>query len=229
MATHENDQLNVADNAEQNTAETSPNPVQSLFQNTAQAASYEQSLGQGDGSVTPEDMQAYADEHGPLATAEAAVEEAREVGMQDNTNDDGLPVVGADPVVNPAVVGTLDGRADLRDPSLARDPAQMTFDELEKQNAAIQEEMRNKRETERAAVINRIKTDIARFGLKPSDIRLSSDERKAAKGTRKSSGPVKPKYRNPENPEQTWTGRGIAPKWIAGYAKEDRAQFEIKE
>ena len=228
MSTHENDALKVADNAEQNTPETSPNPVQSLFQNTAQAASYEQSLGQGDGSVTPEDMQAYADEHGPLATAEAAVEEAREVGMQDNTNDDGLPVVGADaPVVNPHVVGTLDGRADLRDPSLVRDPSQLTFDELEKQNAAIQEEMRNKRETERAAVINRIKTDIARFGLKPSEIRLAKGERQA--GTRKSSGPVKPKYRNPENPEQTWTGRGIAPKWIAGYAKEDRAQFEIKE
>ena len=24
---------------------------------------------------------------------------------------------------------------------------------------------------------------------------------------------IPPKYRNPENPEQTWTGRGIAPSW----------------
>ena len=35
---------------------------------------------------------------------------------------------------------------------------------------------------------------------------------------------VAPKYRNPANPEQTWTGRGKAPKWIDG---KDRNQFVI--
>ena len=32
------------------------------------------------------------------------------------------------------------------------------------------------------------------------------------KATKKSK--VKPKYANPDNPEQTWTGRGRRPKWI---------------
>ena len=37
---------------------------------------------------------------------------------------------------------------------------------------------------------------------------------------------VPPKYRNPENPEQTWTGRGKAPLWIvalidSGETRED--------
>ena len=31
-------------------------------------------------------------------------------------------------------------------------------------------------------------------------------------GTR---GPVPPKYRNPNDPSQTWTGRGRQPKWVA--------------
>ena len=35
---------------------------------------------------------------------------------------------------------------------------------------------------------------------------------------------VKPKYRNPENPSQTWAGRGLKPKWfraaLAGGRKE---------
>jgi DNA-binding protein H-NS len=31
-------------------------------------------------------------------------------------------------------------------------------------------------------------------------------------GTRK---PVEPRYRNPANPEQTWTGRGKKPRWLA--------------
>ena len=28
-------------------------------------------------------------------------------------------------------------------------------------------------------------------------------------------GSVAPKYRNPENPTETWAGRGLAPKWMA--------------
>lgn len=35
--------------------------------------------------------------------------------------------------------------------------------------------------------------------------------KKAAGGTR---GKVAPKYRNPANAEQTWTGRGKAPLWV---------------
>jgi len=30
-----------------------------------------------------------------------------------------------------------------------------------------------------------------------------------------------PKYRNPANPAQTWTGRGKTPAWITGLKKED--------
>lgn len=34
------------------------------------------------------------------------------------------------------------------------------------------------------------------------------------KKTRKSSGPVGPKYRHPENPLVTWSGRGRQPRWF---------------
>jgi DNA-binding protein H-NS len=40
----------------------------------------------------------------------------------------------------------------------------------------------------------------------------------AGRGTRaarKSTGKVAPKYRNPEKPEETWTGRGKQPRWLA--------------
>lgn len=32
--------------------------------------------------------------------------------------------------------------------------------------------------------------------------------------TNKKMSKVKPKYANPKNPEQTWTGRGRKPKWV---------------
>src|SRR5260370_29928297 len=32
-------------------------------------------------------------------------------------------------------------------------------------------------------------------------------------------GPVPPKYRNPQNPAETWAGRGLTPKWLAAAIK----------
>lgn len=32
-------------------------------------------------------------------------------------------------------------------------------------------------------------------------------------------GPVAPKYRNPQNPEETWAGRGLRPKWLTAAMK----------
>jgi DNA-binding protein H-NS len=36
-----------------------------------------------------------------------------------------------------------------------------------------------------------------------------------AKAPRKTGAKVPPKYRNPASPEQTWTGRGKQPRWLA--------------
>ena len=33
---------------------------------------------------------------------------------------------------------------------------------------------------------------------------------------------VLPKYRNPENPEETWTGRGRSPAWVASLRENDK-------
>jgi DNA-binding protein H-NS len=32
-------------------------------------------------------------------------------------------------------------------------------------------------------------------------------------------GPVAPKYRKPENPAETWAGRGLKPRWLAAAIK----------
>jgi DNA-binding protein H-NS len=32
-------------------------------------------------------------------------------------------------------------------------------------------------------------------------------------------GPVAPKYRNPQNPAETWAGRGLRPKWLTAAMK----------
>jgi DNA-binding protein H-NS len=42
---------------------------------------------------------------------------------------------------------------------------------------------------------------------------------RAAKTGRGRIGPVAPKYRNPENPAETWAGRGLKPRWLTAALK----------
>lgn len=55
----------------------------------------------------------------------------------------------------------------------------------------------------------------------------------AAKRTaRKTTGrKVPPKYRNPANPKETWTGRGKQPRWLAAYTAKGKKveEFLIKK
>jgi len=42
----------------------------------------------------------------------------------------------------------------------------------------------------------------------------STNKAKTAKKGALAGKKVAPKYRNPSNPEQTWTGRGVSPTWV---------------
>jgi DNA-binding protein H-NS len=54
---------------------------------------------------------------------------------------------------------------------------------------------------------------------------LSKLDRLATGGSRRKfglgglRGSVAPKYRNPDNPEETWAGRGLKPRWLAAALK----------
>jgi DNA-binding protein H-NS len=61
-------------------------------------------------------------------------------------------------------------------------------------------------------------------GLTASDINAAFGATKSVKAitktgkaskTGKKTGKVAPKYRNPANHAETWTGRGVSPKWVA--------------
>jgi DNA-binding protein H-NS len=40
-------------------------------------------------------------------------------------------------------------------------------------------------------------------------------------------GPVAPKYRNPENPGETWAGRGLKPRWLSAAIKSGKKQEDF--
>jgi DNA-binding protein H-NS len=45
---------------------------------------------------------------------------------------------------------------------------------------------------------------------------------KAPVSERRPYPPVSPKYRNPERPSETWSGRGKQPRWLAAHLKSGR-------
>jgi DNA-binding protein H-NS len=48
---------------------------------------------------------------------------------------------------------------------------------------------------------------------------MGTGARAKANGRGGVRGAVAPKYRNPENPEETWAGRGLKPRWLAAALK----------
>lgn len=88
------------------------------------------------------------------------------------------------------------------------------LNELSRRAAELAE--RTRREslaTYRAETIKRIEADgytLADLGFVPINRQRVADAGDKPKVRR----PAKPKYRHPNNPEQTWTGRGKHPIWV---------------
>ncbi|OYV00633.1 MAG: histone family protein nucleoid-structuring protein H-NS [Burkholderiales bacterium PBB5] len=87
-----------------------------------------------------------------------------------------------------------------------------SLQELLAQRAAIEKQIADAQREERGAAIAKIKALMAEFGLTAADITAKATSVKAP-GTGKSTGKVAPKYRNGATGE-TWTGRGLQPKWL---------------
>ena len=89
------------------------------------------------------------------------------------------------------------------------------LNDLIAQKEALEKQIEAARKTELAGAIAEAKALIARHNLTVSDLF-------EAKKPGRPRGKVAPKYRNPETGE-TWTGRGRAPRWMAGKQKESFA------
>ncbi|KUJ73772.1 transcriptional regulator [Ruegeria marisrubri] len=83
----------------------------------------------------------------------------------------------------------------------------MSRKELLELRDKIEIALKDAEQRERQEALRAAEKAAAQFGFSLAE--LSGDARRGTKGTK-----AKPKYRNPRNPEQTWTGRGRKPQWI---------------
>ncbi|MGI4816067.1 MAG: H-NS family nucleoid-associated regulatory protein [Janthinobacterium lividum] len=98
-----------------------------------------------------------------------------------------------------------------------------SYKELLAQREKLERKIAEAKDREFAVVLEDIRQKMADFGITLADLgggRTSKTAKPRARGR------VAPKYRNP-NTEETWSGRGKPPKWIAGV--ESRERFLINK
>jgi DNA-binding protein H-NS len=90
----------------------------------------------------------------------------------------------------------------------------MSYAQLVKMEARIERLKIEKQNTERVALRRKL-TDIAK--------EHGYEIRELLDGRRKIKRSVAAKYRDPKNPESTWTGRGRMPRWMAAATKSGKS------
>lgn len=97
---------------------------------------------------------------------------------------------------------------------------EMTYTELLGLHNKITQLLQEKKASEKAAMRERLEAMAKKGGF---DFRELIGK-PGARGSR--GGKVAPKYRDPSNPENTWTGRGREPRWLVAAIKGGRAKRE---
>lgn len=83
--------------------------------------------------------------------------------------------------------------------------------------------LKEKQSSKRKEVIAKIRELAASIGV---TVEIVEGDKRVERKT----GKVAAKYRNPADASQTWTGRGLAPKWMQDLlaAGRNKSEFEIK-
>ena len=93
----------------------------------------------------------------------------------------------------------------------------MSYAELSKLEVEIARLKAEKQSEERAALREKMAAMAREHGF---DVGELFDKRRKGKGS------VAAKYRDPKNPENTWTGRGRMPRWMVAATKGSKAKKE---
>ena len=86
-----------------------------------------------------------------------------------------------------------------------------TLQELMAQREALERQIEQTKKQERGEAIEKVKALMAEYGLTVADLGSRPASGKPKKG--KSGGKVAAKYRNTSTGE-TWSGRGLQPRWL---------------
>ena len=88
--------------------------------------------------------------------------------------------------------------------------SKMSRKELLKLRSDVEKELKAVEKRERQEALQAAKEAAAKFGFSLDELAGGGKGKRRGKGR----GPAEPKYRNPDNPDQTWSGLGRRPQWF---------------
>ena len=103
------------------------------------------------------------------------------------------------------------------------DLQELSINELQAVIENAEKALKLKQANERKDIIAKIKELAASINV---TVEIHEHDKKSVR----KGGKVAVKYRHPDDPEKTWTGRGVTPKWMQALldSGRDRSEFEIK-
>lgn len=105
------------------------------------------------------------------------------------------------------------------------DLANMNFEQLSQLELAVKKEKDNRRAQEEETLLREFRAKLQALGL-------SADDMAKRLGGGKGSASGKPRlpgmYRDANNPENTWSGRGRKPLWVLAWLEQGRSLDELK-
>jgi DNA-binding protein H-NS len=105
------------------------------------------------------------------------------------------------------------------------DLSKLSLPELETLAQDVQAEITNRREAEKQRVLEQMRELAASIGMTPEE--LLRAQRAQLGGGRAGMPGVAVKYRHPENPSLTWSGRGKRPQWLTDALAEGKSLEDL--
>jgi DNA-binding protein H-NS len=99
-----------------------------------------------------------------------------------------------------------------------RNLEKLSYADLAKMEQRIAQLKLEKQTEERADLRRKVADMVKAAGFDIDDL--------FGKGSRAKGGKVAPKYRDPQNPANTWTGRGRMPRWMVAATRGGKARRE---
>jgi DNA-binding protein H-NS len=95
------------------------------------------------------------------------------------------------------------------------DVSTLSLVDLRALSEQISVEIAKRADSEKKALLSEFESRAKASGFTLSELLTEAEGKKPAKKTGKGKGgTVAPKYRNPQNSSETWTGRGRFPAWV---------------
>ncbi len=110
------------------------------------------------------------------------------------------------------------------------DISKLSYAELLMLSKELDREIQAKREEELKVLADGFARKIvaAGFTLREAINELEAHDTSARRMQKRATNPAAPLYRDPANPSNTWSGRGLPAKWLKVYESQGRAREEFR-